>query len=93
MFLLKVNMFNFNKLNNFFLLLSAPAHLLQSLDGEMQSLVYDNYNKFISATETIRKMKSQVETMETDMKRLEDNMQSIDELSAQVGIDQSEIIL
>ncbi len=50
----------------------------------MQSLVYDNYNKFISATETIRKMKSQVQTMEDDMKRLEENMQSIGELSGQV---------
>ena len=50
----------------------------------MQSLVYDNYNKFISATDTIRKMKTQVETMESDMKRLEDNMLSIGELSAHV---------
>ena len=48
--------------------------------------MYDNYNKFISATDTIRKMRSQVETMEDDMKRLEDNMQSIDELSAQVNV-------
>jgi hypothetical protein len=59
------------------------AHF-QGLDNEMQSLVYDNYNKFISATETIRKMKSQVQTMEDDMKRLEENMQSIGELSGQV---------
>lgn len=29
---------------------------IQSLDNEMQTLVYENYNKFISATETIRKV-------------------------------------
>ncbi len=29
---------------------------IQSLDSEMQTLVYENYNKFISATETIRKV-------------------------------------
>lgn len=28
----------------------------QTLNSEMQTLVYENYNKFISATETIRKV-------------------------------------
>ncbi len=39
----------------------------RSLDGDMQMLVYENYNKFISATETIKRMKSNVESMESDM--------------------------
>jgi hypothetical protein len=30
-------------------------------------LVYENYNKFISATDTIRKMKGDVEAMESEM--------------------------
>ena len=30
-------------------------------------LVYENYNKFISATETIRRMKSNVEGMDGDL--------------------------
>ena len=30
---------------------------IRSLDSEMQTLVYENYNKFISATDTIRKVK------------------------------------
>ena len=34
---------------------------IKSLDGDMQMLVYENYNKFISATDTIRKMKNRVE--------------------------------
>lgn len=30
---------------------------IKLLDGDMQMLVYENYSKFISATETIRRMK------------------------------------
>ena len=33
----------------------------------MQKLVYDNYNKFITATETIRVMKADVYGMDPDM--------------------------
>jgi hypothetical protein len=33
----------------------------------MQMLVYENYNKFISATETIKRMKTNVEAMDDDM--------------------------
>ena len=29
---------------------------IKSLDSDMQTLVYENYNKFISATDTIRKV-------------------------------------
>lgn len=36
------------------------AREIKSLDSDMQTLVYENYNKFISATETIRRMKSKV---------------------------------
>ncbi len=39
----------------------------QTLDGEMQKLVYDNYNKFITATETIKEMKNDVYGMDSDM--------------------------
>lgn len=31
---------------------------IRNLDGERKSLVYDNYNKLIAATETIRKVSS-----------------------------------
>lgn len=33
----------------------------------MQKLVYDNYNKFITATETIKEMKNDVYGMDQDM--------------------------
>ena len=42
-------------------------HEIRSLDSDMQMLVYENYNKFISATETIKRMKNNVEGMESDM--------------------------
>lgn len=29
---------------------------IQTLDSEMQTLIYENYNKFISATETVKKV-------------------------------------
>jgi len=29
---------------------------IKTLDGEMQNLVYENYSKFITATDTIRKV-------------------------------------
>lgn len=29
---------------------------IQTLDSEMQTLIYENYNKFISATDTVKKV-------------------------------------
>ena len=31
---------------------------IQTLDSEMQTLIYENYNKFISATDTVKKVGS-----------------------------------
>ncbi|KAK6540328.1 hypothetical protein TWF694_009132 [Orbilia ellipsospora] len=36
---------------------------IRGLDGERKSLVYDNYNKLIAATDTIRSMRSNMEPM------------------------------
>eukprot|EP00850_Spirogloea_muscicola_P008006 SM000042S15273 [mRNA] locus=s42:26873:32783:+ [translate_table: standard] len=43
---------------------------IKNLDSDMQMLVYENYNKFISATDTIRRMKDNVAGMETSMSLL-----------------------
>jgi Vps51/Vps67 len=43
---------------------------IKSLDSDMQMLVYENYNKFIYATETIRSMKSNVDGMDANMREL-----------------------
>lgn len=50
---------------------------IRALDSDMQMLVYENYNKFISATETIRRMKGNVGGMEDDMRRVKGAMESI----------------
>ena len=49
----------------------------RKLDSEMQTLVSENYNKFISATDTIRRMRSDFKTMEEEMERLVVNMEDI----------------
>ena len=50
---------------------------VKSLDSDMQMLVYENYNKFLSATDTIRKMRDNVEMMERDMDQLTASMDAI----------------
>lgn len=57
----------------------------QTLHSDMQTLVYENYNKFISATDTIRKMKTDFNKMETEMKLLATNMSTITSFSEQIS--------
>eukprot|EP00752_Nemacystus_decipiens_P003214 g2975.t1 len=58
---------------------------VKKLDSDMQMLVYENYNKFISATDTIRKMAQNVEGMETEMTDLKSSMDRIADSSAAVN--------
>lgn len=58
---------------------------MKKLDSDMQMLVYENYNKFISATDTIRKMAQNVEGMETEMADLKSSMDRISDSSATVN--------
>merc|ERR1719285_1061465 len=44
---------------------------IQGLDSDMQTLVYENYNKFIAATETIRKMRVDFRSMEEEMDQVD----------------------
>ncbi|KAG7191141.1 hypothetical protein KM043_007169 [Ampulex compressa] len=57
----------------------------QTLTSDMQTLVYENYNKFISATDTIRKMKTDFKEMEDSMDLLGKNMDSITSFSEQIS--------
>lgn len=57
----------------------------QSLHSDMQTLVYENYNKFISATDTMRTMKTEFKQMETEMNLLVSNVKSITEFSDQIS--------
>lgn len=58
---------------------------IRALDSDMQTLVYENYNKFISATDTIRKMKNDFKKMEDEMDCLANNMASITEFSGRIS--------
>ncbi|KAI5614372.1 vacuolar protein sorting-associated protein 51-like [Silurus asotus] len=64
---------------------SCMVKQIRSLDSDMQTLVYENYNKFISATDTIRKMKNDFKKMEDEMDCLSANMASITEFSAKIS--------
>ncbi|XP_055327239.1 vacuolar protein sorting-associated protein 51 homolog [Paramacrobiotus metropolitanus] len=57
---------------------------IKALDSDMQTLVYENYNKFITATDTIRKMKQDFGQMEQEMEKLAKNMVAINEFSTKV---------
>ncbi|KAF9081909.1 Vacuolar protein sorting-associated protein 51 [Mortierella sp. AD031] len=58
---------------------------IRQLDGDMKTLVYENYSKFLSATDTINKarrprymeMKSNVDNLESEMTRLTQNISKI----------------
>ncbi|KAJ2908584.1 hypothetical protein GGI21_002741, partial [Coemansia aciculifera] len=43
---------------------------VRQIDGDMKTMVYENYSKFISATETIGKMKADADFMDAEMERL-----------------------
>ena len=63
---------------------NAMVSEIKSLDSDMQMLVYENYHKFIGATDTIRKMKTRVEEMESQMVELEKSMGTISAASDSV---------
>ena len=58
-------------------LLSRKSQLeseMKQLDSDMKTLVYENYAKFITATDTIRTMKTNVSMMEQDIQGLTQTM-------------------
>eukprot|EP01012_Entosiphon_sulcatum_P023652 TRINITY_DN28755_c0_g1_i2.p1 TRINITY_DN28755_c0_g1~~TRINITY_DN28755_c0_g1_i2.p1 ORF type:complete len:731 (+),score=172.08 TRINITY_DN28755_c0_g1_i2:37-2193(+) len=63
----------------------ALANETRKIDKELQTLVYDNYNKFISATETIRKMAENVGNMEAQMTLLQEKMQVISTCTTEIA--------
>ncbi|PIM97110.1 hypothetical protein CDL12_30426 [Handroanthus impetiginosus] len=50
---------------------------IKNLDTDLQMLVYENYNKFISATDTIKRMKNNIGGMETNMDQLLEKIMSV----------------
>ncbi|KAI3917290.1 hypothetical protein MKX01_000067 [Papaver californicum] len=58
---------------------------IKNLDTDLQMLVYENYNKFISATETIKRMKNNIVGMEVNMEQLLDKIVSVQSKSDMVN--------
>lgn len=58
---------------------------IHGLDSDMQTLVYENYNKFIAATDTIRKMRVDFRDMESEMELLADKMKNVTDSSSEVN--------
>ncbi|CAK0863829.1 unnamed protein product [Prorocentrum cordatum] len=55
---------------------------VQDLDGDMQKLVYENYSKFIRATDVIKQMKFTIEGLQPDFGRLDGHLGRIDSAQA-----------
>jgi len=47
----------------------------------MQSLVFENYSKFISSIDTVKKMKSEIFNVDSKMAILEESMNKISSLA------------
>ncbi|ESL09269.1 hypothetical protein TRSC58_03014 [Trypanosoma rangeli SC58] len=68
-------------------LVETDTQLLRTvrhLDGELQELVYQNYAKFISATDTIREMRENITEMDAKLQALSSNVENIDAVSKSV---------
>ncbi|KAK7284582.1 hypothetical protein RJT34_19331 [Clitoria ternatea] len=63
---------------------------IKNLDTDLQMLVYENYNKFICATDTIKRMKSNILGMEANMEQLLEKILSVQSRSDNVNTSLSE---
>ncbi|KAK9722989.1 hypothetical protein K7432_002289 [Basidiobolus ranarum] len=58
---------------------------IRQLDGDMKTLVYENYNSFITATETLGKMKNNTNNMDAEMTQLRERMSRITTRSSELN--------
>ena len=50
---------------------------IRSIDGELQTMVYENYNKFISATDIVKNIKNNMEELDVELEALKDSISKI----------------
>jgi len=50
---------------------------IRTLDSELQTLVYENYSKFISATDIIKNIKTNMSEIDSELVNLKKNLSSI----------------
>ncbi|KAJ2844842.1 hypothetical protein IWW36_005024, partial [Coemansia brasiliensis] len=58
---------------------------VRQIDGEMKTMIYENYSKFISAAETIRKMKQDADFIDAEMSKLSRRVNEISSKTAVVN--------
>ena len=47
------------------------------MDGELQTLVYENYHKFISATDIVKSIKNNMNELDVELDSLKDSITKI----------------
>ncbi|PHJ22424.1 vps51 vps67 protein [Cystoisospora suis] len=57
---------------------------VRRLEGELQTLVYENYGKFLEAAETVRRVKEDMQTLQGDMSLLDSRVDSIEDSSREL---------
>ena len=57
---------------------------IKSFDHDIQSMVSDNYSKFISSIDIVKKMKESIEGVEKKMEKLERSINRINDLAVKV---------
>ncbi|KAI9474917.1 hypothetical protein BX667DRAFT_497814 [Coemansia mojavensis] len=58
---------------------------VRQIDGEMKTMIYENYSKFISAAETIRKMKQDADFIDAEMSKLSRRVNEISSKTSKVN--------
>uniref|UniRef100_A0A158PBC8 Vacuolar protein sorting-associated protein 51 homolog n=1 Tax=Angiostrongylus cantonensis TaxID=6313 RepID=A0A158PBC8_ANGCA len=58
---------------------------VRRLDSDVHQLVYENYNKFLTATSTVRKIQDEFNLLDSEMESLSRNMKYISELIGELG--------
>lgn len=57
---------------------------IKSFDHDIQSMVSDNYSKFISSIDIVKKMKDNIEGVEKKMEKLEGSINKINQLATKI---------
>ena len=60
---------------------------IQSFDSDLQTLVYDNYSKFLGASDTVDSLSESISTMTDKMNHLRDNLTGVAKHSEEIGAD------
>ncbi|KAI3380339.1 hypothetical protein SNEBB_003308 [Seison nebaliae] len=58
---------------------------IKNIGSDMQTLVYENYNKFITATDTIQQMKTEIDKMSDEVIKLRSTMDDVSEYNTKIS--------